>query len=152
MSLVVANNIITIQNASNVTKFNSNDKLTYLKYSQTSSISVSGYSPTQDLFYRLGINDFLVLTIRINSCTGNATAPVLGKFIPANGSIIVNIYGRAEVQGSASYATCDTDVLSAGLSSSYLTFKINKASKVGNLQNSEITANLTYRAKIFGFL
>jgi len=148
MSLLVANGVITIQNASNVTKFTSADKLVYQRHSQTGTIDVGGYYPTQVDFYTLANNDFLVLSISINSTSGNSVTPILGKFIPANGTIILNMYGRQV----GNFAAIDTDVLSSGLAGHYLTFKINKADIYGGFIGSDITANLTYRAKIYSFL
>ena len=168
MSLVITPSLITIQNSDNTTKFTSNDKLIFKIREKTGTINVSGTDAFVE-YYPITSKQFVILNIRINSTNGNSLTPVLGKWIPANGSIIMNLYARAIddpgwIDLSApplipyvpptQLAASDMDILSANIIGTYLYFRINKItySEIFPQPSSDIIANISYRAKTYSYL
>ena len=147
MTLKVTSSQILIDNGAGVAKFNSSDKLTYLKYQKTSTVTVSNVD-IYESFYSIGTNEFMVLSFTINSCTGNVGSGLLGKEIPANGSVIVDF----NLRRSGNEGWADTDFIAAALVGSSLIFKPQKWDYRNSLEYSTIVTNLTYRAKIYSYL
>jgi hypothetical protein len=147
MTLSVDSASISIKNSLGVVKFSSNDKLVYLKYSSIGTIDVGGsdvYAP----FYATGSNEFLYLTLRFNSSNGNSVAELLGKFIPANGSIVTNFYGR----GVNNVPSADTDYLCCGISGTSILFRGVKYAYDRQWYASTVTSNITYNARVYSYL
>lgn len=147
MTLKVDSTAIKINNNLGVLKFSSNDKLVYLKNFITGTIDVST-SVVVVPFASLGSNDFLYLTIKFNTSNGNTVSELLGKFIPANGSIVTNFYGR----GVNNTPAADSDFLCADIAGSDLRFTTYKVDYNTSVLASTVTSNITYKAGIYSYL
>lgn len=147
MTLKITSSQITIDNGSGVAKFNSSNKLAYLKYSSTGTVTISTADVYQP-FYAISSSEFMILSFTINSCNGNVGSSLINKEIPANGSVIVDFY----IRQSGTQGLVDTDIIAAALIGSNLVFKAQKAAYNYLFPASSITTNLTYRAKIYSYL
>lgn len=147
MSLEITASEIKIQNALGIVKFTSNNKLVYPKYTKTGTITLSS-STVIVPFQPIASSEFLMMSFKLNSCSGNVGNAIVGIEIPANGSIITNFYGRAEF----GYPAADIDYMGVLLIGSNLNFKAVKVTYESRLIDSTITTNLTYRATIFSYL
>lgn len=147
MTINITASEIQVKNRFGQTKFTSSNKLVYLKRQQTNTLNIST-GDIYESFYSIGVNEFLVLTYTINSCTGNVGAALIGKEIPANGSVIVDFnLRRVGNEGLA-----DTDYIATALVGSNLVFKARKMNYNYYFTNSSIITNLTYKAKIYSYL
>lgn len=149
MTLNVTATKIEIKNATGGIKFTSDNKLIYLKYSQSGTLNITGATSYVAL-QSLGPKDFLVLNLKINSATGQTEiiSPLLGKTIPANGTIIVDFYGR-NVNNAAGV---DTEMLCVDLILNALWFKTVRYNNVGAMSTGTTSLNITYTAKILTYL
>lgn len=148
MSLEITASEIRIQNALGNIKFTSNNKLVYPKHVKTGTLTLGGSTVTVP-FQAMSSSEFLMISFKINSCSGNVGAALVGTEIPANGSIITNFYGRAVNNTPAA----DTDYMGVLLIGSDLVFKAVKAPyNTSSLVASDVSTNLTYRATIFSYL
>jgi hypothetical protein len=149
MTISVTSNEIQIKNSAGNIKFTSNNKLIYQKYQASGTITLSA-SKIVVPFYSLTSNDFLVVNVVVNSCTGSSviTSVLINNLIPANGGIVVDFYGR----GVDNSAAADTEVISIGILNSNLIFKSNRYTDMGILTDGTVTTNLTYYARILSYL
>lgn len=147
MTLKVDSTSIKINNNLGVLKFSSTDKLVYLKHLITGTVDV-GSSEIIIPFQTVGINDFLYLTIRFNSSNGNTLSELLGTFVPANGCIVTNFYGR----GLNNAPAADTDLLGASVFANNLRFQGYSVAYGGQPAATTITSNITYKARIYSYL
>lgn len=149
MTLNVTSSEIQIKNSAGVVKFTSANKLVYQKYYQTGSITV-GSGALWVPFTSVGSNDFLAMTINITSGTGqtNLISPMLGLEQPANGSILVDFYGR----NVSNQAAADSEHLGVDVIGSYLVFKTVRFTNTGVMGDGTTSNNITYKARIMSFL
>jgi hypothetical protein len=149
MSIVINTNNITIQNSAGQTKFTSNEKLLYQKAYQTGDVSIGGYTRWIP-FQKLSGQDFLILTIKINSASGQADFinTIIGKEMPANGGTIVDFHGR----NVSNQAAVDSEILGIDTINGYLVFKKIRYTNYGEMINGTTTVNLTYYARIWSYL
>jgi len=149
MTLNVTPTLIQVKNAAGAVKFTSDNKLIYQKYSQTGTLNING-ATSYAAFQTLGAKDFLVLNLKINSATGEAgiISPLIGKTIPANGSTIIDFYGR-NVDNAASV---DTEMLCVDLILNALWFKTVRFNNYGVMSAGTTSLNVTYTARILTYL
>ncbi len=147
MSLKITSDEIQIQNAQGVVKFTSNNKLVFPKYLKTNSITISTATVLQS-FYYLESNEFLHLVVKITACDGNVGGGLLNVEIPANGSIVIDFYGRAVSNNAAA----DTEYLGISLAGNQLLFKSVRVDYNNTLVTPTKTTSLTYTARIYSYL
>ena len=149
MTLSVISNEIQIKNSTGSIKFTSNNKLVYQKYQLSGTITVAA-SKILVPFYSLTTNDFLVVNVIVNSCTGNTniTSVLVNNLIPANGGIVVDFDGRNVDNAAAA----DTEVIGINIMNSNLVFKSTRYTNYGILTDGSISTNLTYYARILSYL
>jgi hypothetical protein len=149
MTLSVNANTISIKNKFGVTKFTSDNKLVYLRAYQTGSVTLSN-TTIQEAFTSLSDKDFLVLTIKINSGTGqpDLVNSIINREIPANGGVVVDFYGRPVDNTGAA----DVEILGVDLIGNQLTFKTVRYPNTGIITSGTTTVNLTYYARIWSYL
>jgi hypothetical protein len=149
MSLLINTSGIVIQNSAGQTKFTSNDKLLYQKAYQTGDTVVGAYA-RWITFQKLSAQDFLILTVKITSATGQADFinTIIGKEMPANGGIIVDFHGR----NVSNQAAVDSEILGIDTIQGYLVFKKLRYTNYGEMIDGTTTVYLTYYARIWSFL
>lgn len=149
MTLNINANTISIKNAAGATKFTSDNKLVYQKAYQTGSVSC-GPSRVDVPFSSMGENDFVVISIKITSATGQAdlTSLLINKEIPANGGVIVDFYGR----NVSNQAAVDSEILGVDVSEGALSFKTIRYTNISQTVDGTTTVNLIYYARIWSFL
>ena len=149
MSLKVTSDKIIIQKADGATKFTSDNKLIYAKASISGSVTVSN-ATVKVPFTRLGIKDFVVITITIDSSTGNVNGNtgIAGKKLPANGSILIHVYGRAD--GNA--GICDIEYLGINVCGDSLVFNTLAFNYQGIMTKGQKSTTLSYNAIIYSYL
>jgi hypothetical protein len=149
MTLLVSGSTISIRNSAGTTKFTSDNKLVYQRVFQTGS-TTCGASTVWVPFQTLATNDFLVITIKITSGTGQADfiGTIINKEIPANGGVIVDFYGR----NVDNQAAADTEVLGVDIIGDNLVFKSIRYTNRGAIGDGTTTVNLQYFARIWSFL
>jgi hypothetical protein len=165
MSLTVKSGVITIQNATNQTKFTSSDRLVYQKLyksggpltllSAASSISVP-FSP-------MGPNDFLVVAVNFSyigtesPSYADIASSTINKWLPANGTIMVNIFPRQV--GTEAY--CSSQSFGVSLLEDTLYFKRTKYGSDGYINYPAATTSgdpngveltFTYIARLLSYL
>lgn len=151
MTVQVQGNLITIKNSAGIDKFNSNNKLVYQRLKQSSSVSLSTASPTIFVpFTQIGSNEFLVITIKITSSSGQADLinGILNVEIPANGGVVVDFFGR----NVNNQAAVDSEILGVDAIGSSLVFRTYKLTNYGDLTTGTATTNLQYTARVWSFL
>jgi hypothetical protein len=150
MSIVVNSGAITIQNSAGQTKFTSDNKLLYQKTYQTGYVSLSNGATNYVSFPRLTDKDFLVLSVKIISASGQADFinTIINKEIPANGGVIVDFYGRAVYQQAAA----DTEILGIDAISGYLVFKTVRYDYQQWIYPGTTSVQLYYYGRIWSFL
>jgi len=152
MTLTVTSSQIQIKNNSGIVKFTSSDKLVYLKRTQQGTVSypfgsnIWSYIP----FYALGTNEFLVLTFTINSSSGNVGSGLVGKEIPANGSVLIDF--RTGGSSAARQGTAESEYIGMALMGSNLIFTGMRVDYYNRLQYPIYSTSLTYTAKIYSYL
>lgn len=149
MTVNVTATKIEVKNASGTVKFTSDNKLIYQRKLQTGTLALNG-ATSYVVFDSLGTNDFLVLSIKINSASGEAgiISPLISKNIPANGSIIIDFYGR----NVNNQAGVDTEMLCVDLVRDVLLFKTVRFNNLGIMSAGATTLNVTYTARILSYL
>jgi len=149
MSLNISGSTITIHNSAGTTKFTSDNKLVYQRSYQTGDVSLSTSSVWVP-FVKLQDKDFLVITIKITSATGNPdlTGVLINKEIPANGGVMVDWYAR----NVNNQPGVDTEILGIDAIESSLVFKTYRLSNWSDLSAGTTTVNLTYYARIWSYL
>ena len=148
MTVNVTATKIEVKNSSGTVKFTSDNKLIYQRRLQTGTLALTG-ATSYVTFDSLGPKDFLVLHLKINSATGQTEiiSPLIGKSIPANGSTIIDFYGRNE--GGA--AGVDTEMLCVDLISNVLWFKTVRFNNRGIMTAGTTSLNVTYTARILSY-
>lgn len=149
MTLKISSTKVEIQRADGVKKFDSDNKLVYQKFAQSETVTLSNQTIKRP-FYTLLPNEFLVLNVKINSCDGNVqgNSGFVGKYMPANGSILIDVYGRA----SGNSGICDIEYIGIAASGSSLVFNSLRFDYLGNMSKGIKTTNLTYFARVYGYL
>jgi hypothetical protein len=149
MTLLVNSDTISIRNAAGAVKFTSNNKLVYQRYYQTGSVSCGASRVTVPFTY-MGNNEFLVLTLKITSATGQADLVnvIINKEIPANGGVIVDFYGR----NVNNQAGVDTEILGVDNIDGNLMFKTIRYTNDSVVGPGTTTVNLTYYARLWSYL
>lgn len=149
MTLKVDANAITIRNGAGTTKFTSDNKLVYQRYYQSGDISC-GAARVQVPFSYISSNEFLVLTLKITSATGQADLVnvIINKEIPANGGVLVDFYGR----NVNNQAAADSEILGVDNIDGNLMFKTLRYTNDSIVGPGTTTVNLTYYARIWSYL
>lgn len=135
MSLTVKSGVITIQNALGQTKFTSNDRLVYQKVYKSGQITINpGDSGVAVPFSTAGPNDFLTVAVNFSYIETSAayadiSSSTINKWLPANGTLMVNIYPRQ----SGTRAICSAQSFGVALIEDTLYFKRVKYSSDGYL-------------------
>ena len=130
MSLTVKSGVITIQNATNQTKFTSSDRLVYQKlYKSGGPIVLTAESGSIAIpFSAMGPNDFLVVAVNFSyigtesPSYADIASSTINKWLPANGTIMVNIFPRQV--GNTAY--CSSQSFGVSLIEDTLFFKRTK--------------------------
>lgn len=151
MTVRVQGDLITIKNRVGADKFNSNNKLVYQRYKQSSSTTVSApYGNVFVPFTQLAANEFLVITIKITSSSGQASlvSGILNVDIPANGGVVVDFFGR----NVNNQAAVDSEILGVDAIGSSLVFRSYRLTNYGDILPGQTTINLQYTARIWSFL
>ena len=151
MTILVQSDLISIRNSFGTSKFNSNNKLVYQRAAQTTTINLTSTSPTVSVpFVFLEANDFSVITVKINSSSGQASlvAGILNQEIPANGGVVVDFYGR----NVSNQAAVDSELLGVDLVEGFLTFRTYRLTNTGDTVPGQSSINLQYTARIWSFL
>lgn len=149
MTLNVTANEIQIKNSFGQLKFTSNNKLLYQKAFQTGTVTVGNAAVTVP-FQRLTTNDFLVMNIILSSSTGNSavTTALLNKVLPANGSLLVDFYGR-NVNNTAA---ADSEWIGVDSIDDTLRFVTTRSTREDVISLNTTTSSLRYIARIWSFL
>jgi hypothetical protein len=151
MTVLVQGDLISIRNSSGTTKFNSNNKLVYQRATQTGTVSLNSSGSSLSLpFTTLAQNDFSVITIKINSSSGQASlvAGILNQEIPANGGVVIDFFGRNVNNQSA----VDSELLGVDLVAGSIFFRTYRLTNTGDLLPGQTSINLQYTARIWSFL
>lgn len=149
MTLNVTSDKIQIKNTDGTIKFTSDNKLVYLKYFTTGTITL--YNATVKVpFYSLGAQDFLIVNVMINSSTGNVNGNtgLNSSYIPANGSVLIDVNGRA----NGNSGICDVEYMGIQSIGDSLTFNSLRYDYNGYITKGICQTNLTYVAAIYGYL
>jgi hypothetical protein len=150
MSILVNTGSIVIQNSAGQTKFTSDNKLLYQKTYQTGYVGLSNGATSIVPFPKLTDKDFLVLSVKIVSASGQADFinTIVNKEIPANGGVIVDFYGRAVYQQAAA----DTEILGIDSIADFLAFKTVRYDYQQWVYPGTTSVGLYYYARIWSFL
>jgi hypothetical protein len=149
MTLNVNPNEIQIKNSLGQVKFTSNNKLVYQRAYQTGTVSLAG-TAIEVPFQKLATNDFLVINILLTSSTGNSsvTAGLLNKLLPANGSLVVDFYGR-NVNNTAA---ADTEWIGVDSVGEKLRFVSTRSTRTNVIGPTVTNTSIRYVARIWSFL
>lgn len=149
MTLLVDSNAISIRNSAGTTKFTSDNKLVYQRAYQTGSITCTS-STVYVPFTTLTDNEFLVISIKISSGTGQSDllGVILNKEIPANGGVMVDFFGR----NVNNQAAADSEILGVDSFGNSLLFKTVRYTNYGRVIDGTTTVNLTYYARVWSYL
>lgn len=149
MTLQVTSDKIYIKNGNGTTKFTSDNKLVYAKYSANGSVTVSN-ATVKVPFARLDTKDFVVVTITISSSTGNVNGNTgtTGKKIPANGSILTHVDGRA----SGNSGICDIEFIGVNVCGDSLVFNGLYFTYDGIVSKPKKSTTFDYNAVIYSYL
>jgi hypothetical protein len=170
MTLNATSTQINIKNSAGVTKFNSSDKLVYIKQLKTSTIvfygggsgSVDwkisefysagqmdryGYKGTQVIqaFTAVDSNSFITMTMKLLTCTGNPGSLLVGPTFLTSGPVIIDYGSTTTASGSGQKV--HQEILQWRLDGSSLYFWTER---FNNPTMSTIA--LTYTAVMYGFL
>jgi len=154
MTLSISGSNINITNTNGTVKFNSSDKLLYLKHVQIDTINVYNavvFTP----FYALESGDFLILNLRFNSTNGNiivsSTVNLLNMYLPANGTLVTNFDVTNDGQGTI---YVETQQLGASICGSNLMFVPGYGADFYYRQAfaNTVNSNITYDARIYSYL
>lgn len=152
MSLQITSSSINIKNSNGVTKFTSNDKLVYLRYERlfTHTATGAGAGRTAYSFYPLYPNEFTVMRVKFNSCSGNGVpASIIGTWIPFNAPLITNCNifaggAQGEPEVILSY------IQGVATNSGEIWFN-EYALQGGGVLQSTITADILVNARIYSY-
>lgn len=149
MTLLISGTTISIRNNVGTTKFTSDNKLVYQRYYQTGSVSCAGSSIFVPFSY-MSEKEFLVLTLKITSATGQADFinAIVNREIPANGGVIVDFYGR----NVNNQAGVDTEILGVDNIDGNLIFKTIRYTNESIIGPGTTTVNLNYYARLWSYL
>ena len=149
MSLLATGDKIYIQNSNGTTKFTSDNKLVYARFRAAGSVTVN-YSTIKVPFVRLAAKDFVVITIVVNSSTGNinGSSALTGKKVPANGSILTHVDGRASGQSGIS----DIEFIGVNVCGDALVFNGLYFTYQGIVSKPQKSTNLSYLAVVYSYL
>lgn len=163
MTILIDNNIIQVRNSAGQIKFTSNDKLVYLKAQQIGTINFNGGTlNAQYPFANSQSSGFTYISIKFNSCNGNAlAAELIGKWIPANGTIVTNI--RAYGAGAGGQAGVETSLIGLAAGGTNSIMLTQYGSRFSNPNpgagsgssltlSSGISGSFTYDARIYSYL
>lgn len=150
MTLNVTATEIQVKNSLGSVKFTSNNKLVYLKKYQTGTVDVNANSTVYIPFDYLGPKDFLSMQVKFNTASGYPTLmnPIIGKNIPANGSFMVDFYGRNVGQQPAA----DCENFGVDVIMNVLWFKCIRFDNYGQMKAGTTNNNITYTARILSYL
>lgn len=140
---------IYIQNANGTTKFSSDNKLVYAKYSTNGSVTISN-ATVKVPFAKLGTKEFVVVTITISSSTGNinGNTGISGKKIPANGSVLTHVDGRA----SGNSGICDIEFIGINVCGDSLVFNGLYFTYDNIVSKPKKSTTFDYSAVIYSYL
>lgn len=142
MSLKIASNQILIQNSVGVTKFNSSDKMLYLKGYQAGSVTMNAYDVHNWFVTPNSLaSDTVLLKVEFTSCNGNIISGFLGYEMMVAGSILLNTI-------SGSYAnSIDTEqtILNVGVVRGAVIFRKYKVNGGHRMMASPIYFTLNYK-------
>lgn len=120
MSLQITTDKIVIQNANNVEKFNSSQRLVYQSGYASGSSSLSSSQNFQAISHGLTISDTDIVTVyvELTSATGSVGAGLIGLKVPAQSPIPIDFYARND----ANNAAVDSTYMSAYTSREFVHF------------------------------
>lgn len=152
MTLNITSNEIQVKNAQGNIKFTSNNKLVYLKHQKIGTRSFNGFSLNYYIpFYELKPKDFVVLYIKFNACTGNGVpASLIGNWIPANGSIIINFRGYAA--GASGQPASETEILGVTATNNSSIDICQYMTGPNGMTRGNQTGNFDYDARVYSYL
>lgn len=150
MSLLTQSGAISIQNASNQTKFTSRDRLVFQRAMKTGSITLSGNGGVLVPFVFPNPNDDLLVSILMTSSSGLSviTTSLLNREMPGNMALVVDINARAV----SSAAAVDQETFSVSLCGSDLHFRTVRVDYAGNIVSSITNITLTYKARLISYI
>lgn len=149
MSLTVTPTEIQIKNPSGAIKFTSADKLIYIKATKTNTLTISS-SAIYDGFQALGINDFLVMSFKINSCNKTLGQKLIGPSFIANGPTILDY---TSYQVTSLDWTVDQEIMHWDVRGSNLLFYSERFyGYLFSQVTPQATTNFTYTATIYSYL
>jgi hypothetical protein len=157
MTLNITSSQIQIKNSLGQIKFNSSDKLVYLKYSTSGTINISGgteiYVPFQSLD---PTSDFYDIQVRFNSSDGNSVQPLLGLNLYANNAINTKFRYEILYNGFVYYSKAESEILSIFIFGSNLIFRPARTQGDTGMGTAPYPAtgthNVSYYAKIYSYL
>jgi len=149
MSLKTTASQILIQTSDGTTKFTSDNKLVYSKYLKEGTVTVTNL-PVKVPFVTPAYNDFVVITASFDSSTGNVngSTAMTGKRVPANGSILTHVDGRA----SGNSGICDIEFIGVMPCGDSLVFTGLYFDYIGNISRPQKSTTLTYKAILYSYL
>lgn len=150
MTLTVTPTEIQIKNAGGTVKFTSSNKLVYRKATKTNTLTV-GNLVVLDPFQATSNNDFLVVSFRINSSTGNVAQQLIGPTFVANAPTVIAYDAVATGPGQPTF-TVEQEVLNWDLRGSTLAFFSERFGSNSTYAGPIVTTNLTYSATIYSYL
>jgi hypothetical protein len=148
MSLKITSSLVEIQNSAGQVKFTSNNKLVYLRHLREDTINYNG-SFTSVPFVTMSTNDFLIMSIKIISSSGNVqgNTGLAGIEVPANGSILTYVYGRA----SGNTGICDLEYLGINVCGSNLHINSLRFNSDETFAVGSISSTIKYRARLYSY-
>ena len=126
MTLNISATKISINNQYGQEKFNSNDKLVFLKHHYyRSNIAVTNqfiYLPWDFANYVDYTKDFVIVYVKFNSSNGSLISTIAGSgvYIPGNSTIPVHFYGYSY---GNTYPAAEQEILSISLGKSNIMIK-----------------------------
>ena len=142
MTLQATSTQILVKNAAGQVKFNSSDKLLYLKASQSGTFSMTS-DATQGWFFTPTISptDIIVMKVRFTSTTGNGMPGYVWDWQTVAGSILIHT-----VPGSQSQAIpTQQHVLNIGISYNVVIFNKYYLGAGGIVFSSNVSFTLEYQ-------
>jgi len=150
MTIVVSSSLIKINNSAGAEKFNSNNKLLYQRLYKNEEVSISPGNNTLVGFTQLQPQDILVLTIKIQSTSGqsNLNSALINREIPVTGPILVDFFGR----NVNNQPGVDSEVLGIDSINTTLRFYTYRRTNYGDIIPGQTSINLRYTARIWSYL
>jgi hypothetical protein len=152
MTLNVTSGEIQIKNASGQVKFNANNKLIWQKLYQTGTVTITGGKTIVSVANNpngMGANEFSLISVTMTSATGDSRLvnTFLNKEIKADGSFIVDFYGR----NSSNNAAADTEQLSIAYIGTNLIFNKIRFYDDGQFFDGTTTITLNYKLRVWSY-